>query len=227
MAATSNGVGAAAAAGAAADPWAHERALWAEGCLRVAGVDEAGRGPLAGPVIAAAVVLPPNFDPAGVRDSKKLSPAGRARALARIETEALAVGIGIADANEIDRLNILRATHEAMRRAVAALCFFPDAVLVDGLPVPGLHERCVALVKGDDKSVSVAAASIVAKVTRDRMMAACHEAFPAYDFARHKGYGTPAHLAELAEHGPCPLHRRSFAPVAARTPTACADHFSG
>ena len=199
------------------DPWAFERALWAEGFARVAGVDEAGRGPLAGPVVAAAVILPPDFDPAGVRDSKKLSPAARETAFERIEREALAVGVGTVEAGEIDRLNILRATHEAMRRALAALCPpLPDAVLVDGLPVPGLHPCCRALVKGDDKSVSIAAASIVAKVTRDRLMAAFHDTYPAYDFARHKGYGTPDHLAALDRHGPCALHRCSFAPVAQR-----------
>jgi ribonuclease HII len=200
---------------AAADPWAFERALWANGFARVAGVDEAGRGPLAGPVVAAAVVLPPGFDPAGVRDSKKLSPHAREQAFARIEQDALGVGVGIVGPADIDRLNILRATHEAMRRALGALCSPPpDAVLVDGLPVPNLHPCCRALVKGDDKSVSIAAASIVAKVTRDRLMAAFHDEFPVYDFARHKGYGTPQHLAALGEHGPCPLHRRSFAPVA-------------
>ncbi len=199
----------------AADPWAFERALWADGYARVAGVDEAGRGPLAGPVVAAAVILPPGFDPAGVRDSKKLSPQARERAFARIENEAIAVGVGLVEAAEIDRLNILRATHAAMRGALAALCAPPpDAVLVDGLPVPGLHPCCRALVKGDDKSVSIAAASIVAKVARDRLMTAFHDTFPVYDFARHKGYGTPQHLAALGEHGPCPLHRRSFAPVA-------------
>jgi ribonuclease HII len=198
----------------APDPWEHERAFWQAGLLRVAGVDEAGRGPLAGPVVAAAVILPPDFNPVGVRDSKKLSPPAREQARERIEREACAVGVGLVEAAEIDRLNILRATHEAMRRALAALPTPADAVLVDGLPVPGLHERCQALVKGDDKSVSVAAASIVAKVTRDAIMTAAHEQFPVYDFGRHKGYPTPDHLRALDEHGPCPLHRRSFGPVA-------------
>ena len=198
------------------DLWAHERAWWARGRARVAGVDEAGRGPLAGPVVAAAVILPAGFDPAGVKDSKKLSPEARERAEARILSEAVAVGVGIVDAPEIDRLNILRATHRAMRLAVDALDPPPDAVLVDGLPVSGLHPECEALVQGDGRCLSIAAASIIAKVTRDRLMAAYHDEYPAYDFARHKGYPTPDHLTALDAHGPCPLHRRSYAPVAQR-----------
>jgi ribonuclease HII len=197
------------------DPWLHEREAWAEGKRRVAGVDEAGRGPLAGPVVAAAVILPAEFDPEGITDSKKLSPASRECAYERLRAESPFIGVGVVHADDIDRLNILRATHRAMRLAVEALTEAPDIVFVDGLPVPGLHADCRSLVKGDTRCLSIAAASIVAKVTRDRMMCGdYHEMYPQYDFARHKGYPTPEHLAALLEHGPCPLHRRSFAPVA-------------
>jgi len=197
------------------DHWRHEREAWAEGKRRVAGVDEAGRGPLAGPVVAAAVVLPEGFDPEGIADSKALSPASRERSYARLCVEVPLIGVGIIPADEIDRLNILRATHRAMRLAVVALPVAPDVVFVDGLPVPGLYEDCRNLVKGDARCLSIAAASIIAKVTRDRLMCGeYHERYPEYDFARHKGYPTPEHLAALLEHGPCPLHRRSFAPVA-------------
>lgn len=199
------------------DLWRYERAARARGAGVIAGVDEAGRGPLAGPVVAAAVVLPFGFDAEGINDSKKLSPSARERAFARICAGTPMVGVGIVDAGEIDRLNILQATHQAMRLALIDLGVCPDAVLVDGLFVPDLHPLCRALVKGDARSVSIAAASIVAKVTRDRLMAgAYHQQFPAYDFARHKGYPTPDHLLALDRHGPCPIHRRSFAPVAQR-----------
>ena len=191
-----------------------ERTCRARGRVRVAGVDEAGRGPLAGPVVAAAVILPPDFDGEGIADSKTLSPAARERAEARIRAGAIAVGVGIVEAEEIDRINILRATHRAMRLAVAALDPPADAVLVDGLPVPDLHADCAALVKGDARCLAIAAASIIAKVTRDRLLCAYDRAYPHYGFARHKGYPSPEHLRALAEHGPCPLHRRPFAPVA-------------
>lgn len=199
------------------DLWLHERVLREEGRCIVAGVDEAGRGPLAGPVVAAAAVLPEEFDLKGITDSKKLSPAAREQAYERLcADEKVVWAVGIVDAADIDRLNILRATHHAMRLAVTALRLPPDAILVDGLPVANLHpECCRALVKGDSLSASVAAASIIAKVTRDRLMCGpYHELYPAYDFARHKGYPTPEHLAALAEHGPCLIHRRSFGPVA-------------
>ena len=202
----------------APDLWGHERELRAEGRVRVAGGDEVGRGPLAGPVVAAAVILPEGFDLADIRDSKKLTAAARERAYARImEAESGVLwALGVVGPEEIDRLNILRATHRAMRLALDALPVSPDAVLVDGLPVPGLHpECCRALVKGDSLSASIAAASIVAKVTRDRLMAGeFHERWPQYGFDRHKGYPSPDHLRALAEHGPCALHRRSFGPVA-------------
>lgn len=178
----------------------------------VAGVDEAGRGPLAGPVVAAAVVFPDRVCPDGVADSKSLTAAQREAAWHHIVSCA-AWAVGAAEPDEIDRLNILRATHLAMRRAVEGLPTPPDFLLVDGLPAHGLPAPCRFLVKGERQSASIAAASIVAKVTRDRLMMAWHEQYPAYNFARHKGYGTPEHLRALAKHGPCPLHRQSFSPV--------------
>ncbi|MDR3709281.1 MAG: ribonuclease HII [Capsulimonadaceae bacterium] len=193
----------------------YESACWAEGFQRVAGVDEVGRGPLAGPVVAACVILPPDFDTEGINDSKKLTARAREAAYERITGGAAAWALGMADAGEIDKINILRATHVAMARAMAALMPQPDFLLVDGLPVPGLpcpNQR--ALVGGDALSVSIAAASIVAKVTRDRMMVEADECYPQYGFAGHKGYGSASHIAALREHGPCPLHRRSFSPVA-------------
>ena len=191
--------------------FALERAHWAAGRRYVAGLDEAGRGCLAGPVVAAAVVLPPDARLPGLDDSKALTAAQREALLPRIEAEALALGVGQCAPDEIDRLNILRASLEAMRRAAAALALPPDALLVDGnqpLPVaPCVQE---AVVKGDARSLSIAAASVVAKVTRDRLMAALDAEFPAYGWAGHKGYPTAAHYAALRAHGPSPHHRRSF-----------------
>lgn len=191
--------------------WSWERELWRRGYRLVAGVDEAGRGPLAGPVVAAAVILPPGLDLPGVDDSKRLGPQARAEAYRRIRRVALAVGVGHASPREIDRLDILRATHEAMRRAIRRLRLRPDAVLVDGRqPIPGLDLPQQAVVGGDGRSVSIAAASIVAKVWRDRLMAAVHLRFPQYGFDRHKGYPTPEHREALARWGETPLHRRRF-----------------
>lgn len=203
------------------DLWRHEDIARGQGHVLIAGLDEVGRGPLAGPVVVACVILPPDFSLTGIADSKKLSERQRERAFARIQAEALAIGLGQVEAAEIDRINILRATHEAMRRALRALSVSPTLVLVDGLPVPNLP--CPAarfLVGGDGLSASIAAASIVAKVTRDRQMVAADAQWPEYGFAGHKGYGAPKHLAALQEHGPCPLHRRSFSPVAAVCRTA-------
>ena len=179
----------------------------------LAGVDEVGRGPLAGPVVAAAVILPVGFDPAGIDDSKKLSPAARERAAARITAGAM-TGVAIVAAEEIDRLNIHGATLVAMARAVAALPLAPAHVLVDGKFLPPLDIPATAVIGGDRQSLCIAAASIVAKVARDRIMAAAAADFPAYDWATNKGYPAPRHLAALIAHGPTPLHRRSFAPVA-------------
>ena len=180
----------------------------------ICGIDEAGRGALAGPVVTAAVILPKGFDPTGIGDSKKLTAQQRERAYERIVNEALSYGIGQCEAAEIDLLNILRATHEAMRRALAALAIPPDQVLVDGLPVPNLHPNCKNLIGGDGLEVSIGAASILAKVTRDRLLIVYDAQWPEYGFAGHKGYGSALHLAALDQHGPCPIHRRTFGPVA-------------
>lgn len=193
----------------------HENGLKAGGALRVAGIDEAGRGPLAGSVVAAAVVLPEGFSLPGLDDSKKLTHRKRVRLKQILEEyPGVCFGIGRADAREIDRLNILRATHEAMRRACAALPFVPDHVLIDGLPVKPFPVPQTALVGGDGLSLSIAAASIFAKVTRDAEMEELDHEYPQYGFAAHKGYGTALHLKRLEEYGPCPHHRESFAPVA-------------
>lgn len=179
----------------------------------VAGIDEAGRGPVAGPVVAAAVVLPPGFDPTGIDDSKKLTARQREIAYARLVAEATAWSIGIVEADEIDRINILKATYVAMRRALEGLGILVERVLIDGLPVPGLHPNSHAVVGGDGIHVEIAAASILAKVTRDRLMAEHHRRWPEYGFDRHKGYLSETHRSALDQHGPCPIHRRSFAPV--------------
>ena len=193
----------------------HELRLHAEGIFPVAGIDEAGRGPLAGPVVAAAVILPPDFKGDGLNDSKKLPAKSRNEHYARlIETPDVVWAVAIVEPEVIDRLNILRATHQAMREAVESLSSLAAHALIDGLPVRPFPVNHTALVGGDGISLSVAAASIVAKVTRDRLMDSHAAAWPEYGFERHKGYATPEHLASLRRHGPCPIHRRSFAPVA-------------
>lgn len=180
----------------------------------VAGVDEAGRGPLAGPVVAAAVILDDENPVAGLADSKALTPLARERLYDSIRAKALCCSVGIASVQEIDELNILQATMLAMRRAVEGLRLKPAKVLVDGNRLPPLDVLCEAVVGGDAKVEAISAASIVAKVTRDRMLEALHEEYPQYGFASHKGYGTPEHLEALRIHGPCVHHRRHFAPVA-------------
>ena len=198
------------------DQW--ERGLRAAGFPLVAGLDEAGRGPLAGPVSAAAVVLDPGDLPDGIDDSKALGAAQREALCAAILDRALAVGIGFASAAEIDALNIRQATFAAMRRAVRALPLAPDHLLIDGRDVPpGLPCPARALVKGDSLSLSIAAASIVAKVTRDRLMVRLGASHPDYGFAIHKGYPTAAHRAALARLGPTPFHRWSFGALARRS----------
>ena len=193
----------------------HERALRRQGWRRVVGIDEAGRGPLAGPVVAAAVVLPRDFHHAELNDSKKLTEQKRERLYDEITSHGeIFWAMAVVEPEEIDRLNILQATHEAMRRAVAALVPDPDHALIDGLPVLPFPMPQTALVGGDGLSFSIAAASVIAKVTRDRIMVEMCARYPAYEFARHKGYGTALHLAKLRAHGPCPIHRKSFAPVA-------------
>ena len=180
----------------------------------IAGVDEAGRGPLAGPVVAAAVILNPAKRIRGLADSKVLSPQKRERLHDEIMDKALCCAIALATGQEIDTLNILQATLLAMRRAVQGLRLKPALVLVDGNRLPVLDVPAEAIVKGDALVAAISAASILAKVHRDRWCAQVHEEFPQYGFAGHKGYGTAAHLAALRAHGACPLHRRSFAPVA-------------
>lgn len=180
----------------------------------VAGVDEAGRGPLAGPVVAAAVILDPSRPIRGLADSKTLAEERREVLAARIRERAIAYAVAHADVAEIDSLNILWATMLAMRRAVGALGVAPGEVLVDGDRCPEVACRARAIVKGDATVPSISAASILAKTVRDAMLVELDREFPVYGFARHKGYGTPEHLAALARHGPCAAHRRSFAPVA-------------
>jgi ribonuclease HII len=179
----------------------------------IAGIDEAGRGPLAGPVVAAAVILPIRCRVAGVDDSKQLSETERERLYSVILEKAVAVGIGSADAGEIDSYNILEATRLAMRRAVDNLAPVPDYLLIDAVTLPGVGVPARPIIKGDSLSLSIAAASIIAKVTRDHLMRAYHEVFPQYNFLSHKGYGTVDHLRRLARYGPCVIHRRTFAPV--------------
>ena len=184
----------------------------------VAGVDEAGRGPLAGPVVAAAVILDELQPIRGLADSKKLSPKTRERLFDEIRAKALCCCIAEASVEEIDRLNILQATLLAMRRAVEGLRLRPHRVLVDGNRLPVLSVPAEAIVQGDSKVQAISAASILAKVHRDRLCALLHERHPQYGFDAHKGYGTQAHMAALREHGACPEHRRSFAPVRAVLP---------
>jgi ribonuclease HII len=179
----------------------------------IAGVDEAGRGPLAGPVVAAAVILERGRIPKGLDDSKQLDAGTREALYAAIMESAIAVGVGEATVDEIDLINIRQATHMAMARAVRALKIEATFALVDGNDAPALPCPCETIIEGDAKSVSIAAASIIAKVTRDRMMAALHDDHPHYGWLANKGYGTPAHLQALARHGATPHHRRSFAPV--------------
>jgi ribonuclease HII len=179
----------------------------------IAGVDEAGRGPLAGPVVAAAVVLDPRFPIDGLRDSKQLSAARREQLAVLIRARAVAWSVGRADASDIDRINILQATLLAMARAVAGLRTPPQHVLVDGLHCPRLPCSVEAVVGGDRRVASISAASILAKVTRDAEMVQLDGRYPQYGFSRHKGYPTVEHREALRQHGPCPFHRRSFAPV--------------
>jgi ribonuclease HII len=184
-----------------------------QGSVLTAGVDEAGRGPLAGPVIAAAVILHPDRPIPGVADSKKLTAAQRELLFPLIQEYAIAWAIGRADVEEIDEINILQATMKAMQRAIAALSVMPHLALIDGNRAPELPCRTRAIIGGDDLEPSISAASILAKVTRDREMILLHDTYPAYGFAQHKGYATAEHLKMLREHGACAIHRRSFEPV--------------
>jgi ribonuclease HII len=193
----------------------YERRLWKLGIDAVAGVDEAGVGPMAGPVVAAAVVFAPETFISGVHDSKQLSHEQREELFTPIQERAIAIGVGIAEVNEIDRLNIYWATMSASRRALAALSLTPGHVLVDGRLIPSLKLPQTKIVGGDRKSFCIAAASIIAKVTRDRMMVDLDGQYPGYGFAQHKGYCTNEHMQLLIKLGPSPIHRRSFQPVAA------------
>ncbi len=191
--------------------WRHfEQAASAAGFKTIAGVDEAGRGPLAGPVVAAAVVVGTGFDVAGIDDSKRLSAFRRTRLMPLICRRAAGWGVGVVGPTEIDRINILQATRKAMCRAVAQLAVRPDFLLIDGNQSLDLTIAQQTVVKGDRRSISIAAASIVAKVFRDRLMQCYHSIFPEYDFARHKGYPTPQHKRAVAQFGCSPLHRRTF-----------------
>jgi len=205
----------------AIDRFEFERALWSRGVVRIAGVDEAGRGPLAGPVVAAAAVLPAMWAPSGLpdelvglNDSKQLTANQREHFFAFLTARGVvAFAIAQVEAEQIDAINILHATHRAMNEALAQLRPAPEHVLVDGRPVKSLQFPQMAIIKGDARSYSIAAASVLAKVTRDRLMVEYSDRWPAYGFAEHKGYGTPQHLAAMAQLGPCPIHRRSFAPL--------------
>jgi ribonuclease HII len=194
-----------------------EERLMLQGHTLIAGLDEAGRGCLAGPVVAAAVVLPLAEDClclfAGVRDSKQLGTTQRERLYAVIMERAVGVGVGVVSVEWIDRYNILRATRLAMQQALAALSLRPTYLLLDALKLPAVRLPQLALIKGDARCLSIAAASIIAKVTRDRLMQTLEEQYPGYGFARHKGYGTAEHQRALARLGPSPAHRRTFAPV--------------
>ncbi len=199
-----------------------EMALFQQGYCFVAGLDEAGRGCLAGPVVAAAAILPLPLKEeglarfAGVRDSKQLTPQARDILYDAIMQHALAVGVGIGSVELIDEQNILQATKHAMREALARLSPRPQALLLDALRLPTIPLPQRSIIKGDARCLSIAAASIIAKVTRDRMMLDLHEHYPLYGFSQHKGYGTELHLAALKQHGPCPIHRKSFSPVRAQ-----------
>ena len=186
----------------------YERKYGLQGIL--CGIDEVGRGPLAGPVVAGAVILPKDCQILYLNDSKKLTARRREILYDEIMEKAVAVGIGVVSQEVIDDINILQATYEAMRQAVGKLSIQPDILLNDAVTIPGLPQKQVPIIKGDAKSLSIAAASVVAKVTRDRMMEALDAKYPEYGFASNKGYGSAAHMAALREYGPCPLHRRTF-----------------
>lgn len=193
----------------------HEEKHRASGLTVICGVDEAGRGPLAGPVSAAAVILPKGYVAEGLDDSKKLTEKRRELLYRQLmNDDAVIKCIAWGSVDEILELNILHATHLAMRRAVEGLSMKPEMCLIDGLPVKGIPFPSEALVKGDSLSLSISAASVLAKVARDHLMQEAEEKWPGYGFARHKGYGTKAHLEALRELGPCPIHRKGFAPIA-------------
>lgn len=196
-----------------------ENQLFSQGYQIIGGLDEAGRGPLAGPVVAACVILNPNWKPTNeqltlIKDSKKLTEKKREELFDVIQDELLETGIGICDHETIDRINILQATFLAMKKALGSLKQKPDIILIDGkFGIPNYSGNQKAIIKGDDKVFSIMAASILAKVTRDRIMKEAHEKYPEFGFDKHKGYGTKAHLEAVINHGPCPIHRKSFKPI--------------
>ena len=197
------------------DIWVFEKQAQKNGYKSIVGVDEAGRGPLAGPVVAAAVMLPKGFKAGIINDSKQMTKNARNQEYGRIKAEA-AIGIGIIGPDIIDEINILKATHLAMKTALEDLGAVFDFILVDGLAVPGLPTESKAIIKGDSKSISIAAASIIAKVTRDQIMVDLHKELPHYGFENHKGYGTKFHLDAICKFGICKHHRKSFAPISER-----------
>jgi ribonuclease HII len=190
--------------------FAFDREIRQQGFSLMAGVDEAGRGPLAGPVVAAAVILPADWQDDMINDSKQLSPKKREYCLGQIQAHALAVGIGIITEQKIDAVNILQATYLAVKEAVQQMQPKPDGLVLDALKIDDLLIPQISIIKGDQKSLSIAAASIVAKVTRDRIMNEFDRQYPEYGFAKHKGYGTVYHYKALDQYGPCPIHRNSF-----------------
>ena len=193
--------------------WSYERRAAEDGHSFIAGIDEAGRGPLAGPVVAAAVILPVGIELPGLNDSKQVREEVREELYDLIREGAIAYGVGVVNAEEIDRVNILQATFEAARQALSQLSVAPDYLLTDFLKIPGVAQPYEAIVNGDANSFSIAAASILAKVTRDRLMVDYAAQYPQYGFDKHKGYYCPEHVEALREHGPCPIHRKTFAPV--------------
>lgn len=197
----------------AIDMWLYEQQMMKQGYTIIAGIDEAGRGPLAGPVVASAVILPPGCCIDGINDSKKLTPSKRESAYTYIKETALSIGLGIVDSTEIDQINILQATYKAMSIAVSQLSMEVGLCLIDGNPIKNFGYPHKAIVDGDGKSASIAAASIIAKVTRDRIMCEYDKLYPGYGFASHKGYCSKLHLRMIKENGICKIHRKSFAPV--------------
>lgn len=191
----------------------YEKNLWCKGKDFVAGIDEVGRGPLAGPVVSAAVILPKGYYNKKIKDSKQLTPLQREKLFSDIIDNALTFAIGCVDAQVIDRINILRATYESMYRAIDKLKFLPDHILVDGFEIPGLPIPQTGIKKGDCLCLSIAAASIIAKVFRDRIMELYDIEFPVYKFSKNKGYGTKYHIETLLKVGPCKIHRKSFNPL--------------
>ncbi len=195
------------------DIYQHDEAFRKQGLNFIAGIDEAGRGPIAGPVVAAAVVLPADIKITGLRDSKKVPEQERAFLYRDILSYSLDIGIGIVEHDEIDKINILQATILAMKKAVIELRFTPDALIIDAITLPAVNIKQFAVIKADSKSASVAAASLIAKYSRDMIMLRYHSLYPEYNFSKHKGYCTPEHLHLLKLHGPCRIHRKSFRKV--------------